>query len=80
MFTENKITEFTNKISALADRPQMSAQALKAYFDASAEELRVKHNALIDALSAFAGNSFPPFPTMRRTANCSLRSATAPSR
>lgn len=58
MFTENKITEFEKRVSDLADRPKISAQALKAYFDASAEELRVKHNALIDALSAFAGNSF----------------------
>ncbi len=58
MFTENKITEFKNKIAALADRPQMSAQALKAYFDSSAEELREAHNALVDALEAFGGASF----------------------
>ena len=58
MFTENKISEFQNKISELADRPQMSAQALKAYFDGSAEEIRQKYNALVDALDAFAAGSF----------------------
>ena len=57
MFTENKITEFKNRIATLADRPQMSAQALKEYFDSSAEELRVKFNALIDALDSFGAAS-----------------------
>ncbi len=57
MFTENKITEFKQAIRKLADRPQMSAQALKEYFDGSAEELRVALNALIDALSGFAAHT-----------------------
>lgn len=58
MFTENKITEFTKTVADLPDRPQMTAQALKEYFDSSAEELRVKFNALIDALDAYAKDSF----------------------
>ncbi len=58
MFTEYKIEEFKNKIAKLADRPQMSAQALKEYFDSSAEELRSKFNALLDDLSGFAPSSF----------------------
>ncbi len=58
MFTENKITEFTKTVADLPDRPQMTAQALKEHFDSSAEELRVRFNALIDELDAFAKGGF----------------------
>ncbi|MBQ4160532.1 MAG: hypothetical protein IJD83_06325 [Clostridia bacterium] len=57
MFSEHKLEQFAKKIIKLEDRPQMSAQALKEYFDSSAEELRVKFNALIDALDSFGAAS-----------------------
>ncbi len=58
MFSENKINAFANPVAKLADRPQISAQALKAWFDSSAEEVRVKFNAVLDELDSFAADSF----------------------
>ena len=47
-FTDHKITQFTHRISELADQPNLSADELKARFDSSPEELRVAHNAVCD--------------------------------
>lgn len=49
---ETKITALEHPISALADRPAMSAQALKDYFDADPKQLCQAHNDLTDALTA----------------------------
>ena len=51
-FSDHKITEFQNRITALADQPNMQPDELKAYFDSSPEELRQAHNSLCDALTA----------------------------
>ena len=58
MFLEHKLNQFTKQVTKLDDRPQMTAQALKEHFDSSAEELRVRFNALIDELDAFAKGGF----------------------
>lgn len=50
--SEHKITEFENKITELADQPNMQPDELKQYFDSSPEELRQAHNGLCDALAA----------------------------
>lgn len=56
-----KITEFDKKISELATRPNattgLTDEQVKAWWDSSPEELRVKLNALIDALLAITAAS-----------------------
>ena len=47
-FTDHKITQFTHRISELADQPNMPAGELKARFDSSPEELRQSLNAVCD--------------------------------
>ena len=47
-FSDHKITQFTHRISELADQPNLPADELKARFDSSPEELRVAHNAVCD--------------------------------
>ena len=49
---QTKITALEHPISALADRPPMSAEALKAYFDGNPQQLCTEHNALVEALQA----------------------------
>lgn len=51
-FSQNKLLNFSKKISSLRDQPNMQPSELKAYFDSSPEELRQAHNGLCDALSA----------------------------
>ena len=47
-FSDHKITQFTHRISDLADQPTLPPDELKARFDSSPEELRQAHNALCD--------------------------------
>ncbi|MBS6641780.1 MAG: hypothetical protein KH295_12145 [Clostridiaceae bacterium] len=47
-FSDHKITQFTHRISELADQPNMPADELKARFDACPEELRQSLNAVCD--------------------------------
>ena len=47
-FSDHKITQFTHRISELADQPNMPADELRTRFDSSPEELRVAHNAVCD--------------------------------
>lgn len=47
-FSDHKITQFTHRISELADQPNLPADELKARFDSSPEELRAAHNAVCD--------------------------------
>lgn len=47
-FSDHKITQFTHRISELADQPNMPADELKARFDACPEQLRVSLNAVCD--------------------------------
>lgn len=49
------ISSLEHPISALADRPALSAEDLKAYFDANPLQLMHAHNALAQALSDTAG-------------------------
>lgn len=49
------ISSLEHPISALADRPTLSAEDLKAYFDANPLQLMHAHNALAQALSDTAG-------------------------
>lgn len=51
-FLQNKLQQFSKKISSLRDQPNMQPSELKAYFDSSPEELRQAHNGLCDALTA----------------------------
>ena len=51
-FSDHKITQFTHRISELADQPNLPSDELKARFDACPEELRVAHNALCDDAAA----------------------------
>ena len=45
-FSDHKITQFTHRISELADQPNMPADELKARFDSSPEELRQSVNGI----------------------------------
>lgn len=56
-FSQNKLLDFSNKISSLPDEPAMQASALKAYFDSSPTELQQAHNGLCDALTAVTAAS-----------------------
>ena len=47
-FSDHKITQFTHRISELADQPNMPADELKARFDSSPEELRQSVNGICD--------------------------------
>ena len=47
-FSDHKITQFTHRISELADQPNMPADELKARFDACPEELRQAVNGICD--------------------------------
>ena len=53
-FTQNKLLDFSKKISSLPDQPNMQPSELKAYFDRSPEELQQAHNDLCDALTAIS--------------------------
>ena len=53
-FSDHKITQFTHRISELADQPNLPADELKARFDSSPEELRTAHNAVCDEGEALA--------------------------
>ena len=50
--SDQKITQFTHRITELPDQPNLQPLELKQYFDSSPEELRQAHNGLCDALSA----------------------------
>ena len=56
-FSQNKLQQFSKKISSLRDQPNMQPSELKAYFDSSPEELRQAHNGLCDALTAVSAAS-----------------------
>ena len=47
-FSDHKITQFTHRISELADQPNMPADELKARFDSGPEELRQSVNGICD--------------------------------
>lgn len=55
MITETKITAWTNPITAEADRPQRSAEEMKAIFDSNSNQLKEAFNSLIDQLTAADG-------------------------
>lgn len=55
MIPDFKIEAFQKPISNLPDVPQLSAPELKAYFDASPEELKKAVNGTIDTLSGLEG-------------------------
>lgn len=44
--------DLTHRIAALADEPDMTADELKQYFDASPQQLMDAHNTLVTALTA----------------------------
>ena len=47
-FSYHKITQFTHRISELADQPNMPSDELKARFDSSPDELRESVNGICD--------------------------------
>ena len=49
------IASLEHPITALADRPPLSAEDLKAYFDANPIQLMHAHNALVQTLSGTSG-------------------------
>ena len=54
-FSDHKITQFTHRISELADQPNMPADELKARFDSSPEELRESVNGICDDAAELKG-------------------------
>ena len=54
-FSDHKITQFTHRISELADQPNMPADELKARFDSSPEELRQSVNGICDDAAELKG-------------------------
>lgn len=55
MLKDCKIDAFQKPVSSLADAPELSAQELKARFDASPEECRKSINGVVDTLSGVQG-------------------------
>ena len=54
--SDYKITSFAKPVSALADKPKMTAAELKAWFDSnSTNEVKNAVNGIIDALTAAGG-------------------------
>lgn len=51
MFSNLRLNKFTQTVSELPTVPNLSAEEMKARFDACPEELREKYNVLCDALS-----------------------------
>lgn len=68
---ETKIAALEHPIAVLNDRPAMSAQDLKEYFDADPKQLCQAHNDLTDALTAPEAAAHIGFQ-----ANAGLRSST----
>lgn len=52
---DRKITDWTQPVSSLDDRPQMTASALKAAFDSNTNQLKPAVNGMIDDLTGTTG-------------------------
>lgn len=52
---DRKITDWTQPVSSLDDRPQMAAAALKAAFDSNSNQLKPALNGVIDDLTGTGG-------------------------
>lgn len=55
MLNDRKITDWTQPVSSLDDRPQMAAAALKAAFDSNSNQLKPALNGVIDDLTGTGG-------------------------
>ena len=55
MLNDRKITDWTQPVSSLDDRPQMTASALKAAFDSNSNQLKPAVNGMIDDLTGTTG-------------------------
>lgn len=55
MLNDRKITDWTQPVSSLDDRPQMTASALKAAFDSNTNQLKPAVNGMIDDLTGTTG-------------------------
>lgn len=55
MLNDRKITDWTQPVSSLDDRPQMTAAALKAAFDSNSNQLKPALNGVIDDLTGTGG-------------------------
>ena len=55
MLNDRKITDWTQPVSSLDDRPQMTASALKAAFDSNTNQLKPAVNGMIDDLTGTGG-------------------------
>ena len=55
MLNDRKITDWTQPVSSLDDRPQMTASALKAAFDSNTNQLKPAVNGIIDDLTGTTG-------------------------
>ena len=53
--TERKLTDWTQPVSSLDDRPQMTASALKAAFDSNTNQIKPALNGVIDDLTGTGG-------------------------
>lgn len=55
MLNDRKITDWTQPVSSLDDRPQMTAAALKAAFDSNTNQIKPAVNGIIDDLTGTTG-------------------------
>ena len=55
MLNDRKITDWTQPVSSLDDRPQMTASALKAAFDSNTNQIKPAVNGMIDDLIGTGG-------------------------
>lgn len=55
MLNDRKITDWTQPVSSLDDRPQMTAAALKAAFDSNTNQIKPAVNGMIDDLTGKGG-------------------------
>lgn len=55
MLNDRKITDWTQPVSSLDDRPQMTAAALKAAFDSNTNQIKPAVNGMIDDLTGTGG-------------------------
>ena len=59
MLNDRKIQDWTQAVSSLADKPQMTAAALKAAFDGNTNQVKPAFNGLIDDLIAYELDKMP---------------------
>ena len=72
---DRKLTNWTQPVSSLDDKPQMTAEALKAAFDSNANEIKPALNGLIDDLAGIGGAAYIGIQTIAGLTGTTVQAA-----